>query len=379
LISRTNSLGHTEQWSDFNGLGLPREYIDSNGQLTKYSYNERGLATFILASGSRATSIDYNHDQSVRSIRYPGGRSIGFKYDASGRVIEKNDATGGSVKTNFYAFDPTSNHLNRKTVSVSSPRKIPYLNNGALAAADSGEFLETTILDSEGRPYTKVGNNGQRMEQRYDANGNLSTVTDALGRATTYEYNARNQLRRVVMADGGVVEYGFDVEGRRNSVIDPRGLRTKYTYNAFGEVVSLLSPDSGLTNYTYDLGGRMVSKANADGKITTFGWDKLSRILSACSAGECKVYTYDEGQYGKGRLARFNDHTGQTEYTYSARGELIGQRNNIYGRVFDTSWSYDTEGRLIEMIYPTGLAIVYEYDEFGRRSAIRSKSKLKKN
>lgn len=41
LTSRTNALGHVQQWLDHNARGLPERMIDANGIVTEMTYNAR--------------------------------------------------------------------------------------------------------------------------------------------------------------------------------------------------------------------------------------------------------------------------------------------------------------------------------------------------
>ncbi|MGJ9418325.1 DUF6531 domain-containing protein [Massilia sp. CMS3.1] len=368
ITSRTNALGQTESWSDFNGLGLPRKYLDINGQTTEYDYDKRGLVKSIVSPGPRTTNFVYEHDRQIKSIRSSDGRMVQYKYDAARRQVGIGNALGEFTETNL--------NLTENSITTRSARKVPALSNGVLSGKVDGEFSAKTIFDSEGRPYDILGNNGQKVQKRYDDNGNLLTVTNAAGRVTTYEYNFRNQLSRMTAADGGVVELAYDNEGRNKTVTDPRSLQTHYGYNGFGDVISLVSPDTRQISYTYDRGGRLRTKTTA-ARATEFTWDMLSRQTRSCSSTSCKAFTYDEGAYGMGHLTKINDGTGQTNYTYNAAGQLLGQRNDIYGQVFNTSWTYDNAGRMTGMTYPTGLVITYEYDNVGRRTAIKSPSALK--
>ena len=79
-----------------------------------------------------------------------------------------------------------------------------------------------------------------------------------------------------------------------------------------------------------------------------------------------ETYTYDEGPYGKGRLTRLNYASGQTTYTYAADGRLKQQVNTVYGASYTTTWTYNSAGQLTGMGYPSGLALSYGYDAYGR-------------
>jgi len=137
-------------------------------------------------------------------------------------------------------------------------------------------------------------------------------------------------------------------------------------------VLTRVSPDTGTTTYTYDSAGRLATETKANGLTITTTWDALDRLRTRTSAGVTETFTYDEGAYGKGRLTRINDATGQTTFAYNAAGELVTQVNTIYGASYTTSWNYDAAGRLLSLSYPTGLTLGYGYDSAGRLSSISS-------
>lgn len=371
LTSVTNPLGHVETFSQHNSRGQPGSRVDANGVTTIFSYDNEGKL-LTSSEGVRLTKFSYNGDRQLTRIDLPDGRTTIYKYNTAGRTIEVGNALGEFVSMPLTAAD-IANNLS----SATSERKIPALSGAVVTGVTNGAFTTTVQSDSLGRPYAELGNHGQRVDKRYDGNGNLISVSDALGRSTTIEYDAQNRRKRIVAADTGVTRMEYDSQGRLKALVDPRGLRTTYSYNAFGDVTGISSPDTGTTGYEYDTAGRLVASTAANGRLIRNMWDKLGRRLSSCSGSVCKSFTYDEGMYGKGLLTRFNDGTGQTSYTYNAFGELIGQRNDIYGQVFNTSWSYDSVGRMTGMTYPTGLMLIYEYDNVGRRIAIKSATALK--
>jgi RHS repeat-associated protein len=147
---------------------------------------------------------------------------------------------------------------------------------------------------------------------------------------------------------------------------------TGYAYNRFGEVVLRTSPDTGATSYAYDGAGRVTTETRANGTVIGYTWDALNRMTSRTSGGTTESFTYDEGTYGKGRLTRINDATGQTTYTYAADGQLAQQVHTIYGASYTTGWSYNAAGQLTGMSYPSGLALGYGYDAYGRLSNVTS-------
>jgi RHS repeat-associated protein len=364
IASVSNPLNQTTYWRNYNGLGLAGTQVDINGIGTDFTYNPNGTLATITETGNRVTRLDYNHNRQVVAVSAPSGQVARVRYNAAGRAEYAGNALGEYVRA---SVDVAAN-----TVRLSAGRNVPGLNGSTSTATAAGEFSTTTLLDSLGRPYTVQGNDGQRNDVRYDANGNILTQTDADGRTTRYEYDAQNRLVKTTDPDGGETRTLYDAAGRLQHVIDPRNVTTTYGYNGFGERTSTQSPDTGLTTYRYDVGGRLEAETRADGKTITYAWDALGRLRARISGQVGEAYTYDEGTNGQGRLTSINDWTGHTDYTYDAAGRLVTQVNNIYGLIFRTTWGYDAAGRLDRMGYPTGLEVRYTYDAYGRLASVTS-------
>jgi RHS repeat-associated protein len=361
LTSIANGDGHIVRWGNYNGLGLPGRYVDANGVITDFAYDAKGnktSETLYHPGGTRVANFAYNNNRQVIDIAYPTGRVDRLRYNAATRLLQQGNALNEFVT---FSYDISAN-----TWRMRSNRHVPGWSGSAPTASPAGEFLATTEMDSLGRVRRQVGNNGQVATFTYDNNGNVETRTDAAGHVTEYSYDAQNRLTQSIAPDGGITAFGYDAEGNLWKVTDPRGLVTAYTYNGLGQVLTRSSPDTGTTTYTYDSAGRMATETRANGTAISYAWDALSRLTSRSSGGVTEWFTYDEGTYGKGRLTRINDATGQTTYQYGAAGELIAQVNTIYGINYTTSWSYDAAGRLYDMTYPNGMIVRHSYDAYGR-------------
>jgi RHS repeat-associated protein len=370
LTSIVNAMGHQVSLSSYNGLGLPGSTTDANGVITSYTYHANGnlLSTQLQhPAGVRTTTFSYNHDRQVTDIAYPTGRVDRFRYTASGRLNQIGNKASQFVNIGVIVDTTTDT----TTVTTTSPRYIP--SGSPPVGSASGQFLTTRKLDSLGRPLVDTGNNGQQLTYAYDDNGNLLTVTDAADRTTRHQYDPQNRRKKTTAPDLGVITYNYDAEGNLASVTDPRNLTTSWTYNGFGQPLTRVSPDTGTTSYAYDNVGRLQTETRANGLVITYAWDKLGRMTSRTSAGVTHTFVYDEGTYGKGRLTRIDDATGNASWTYGAAGELLDHSTRIYGpTVFTTSYAYDSFGRLTGMTYPDGFALGYGYDGAGRVSAITS-------
>jgi RHS repeat-associated protein len=367
LLTVSNPLGHTVTFSNHNLRGQPGREVDANGLVTDYLYDSIGNLTSATVGG-RKTSFTYNGNRQILSMASADGQIAKFQYNSAGRL------TGvGNALSEYITFPLSAQDVSTNTSTIHSARKIPSLSCSTPVATAGGEFLTKTQSDCLGRPWTHIGNNGQRVDLRYDANGNLKTATDALQRTTYYDYDERDRLTLVKAPDGGLTKYFYDADGNLETVSDPRNLVTRFTYNSFGDKLTQDSPDTGLTTYSkYDIGGRLTEEIRADGKIITYGWDTLNRQTSRTVAGVSEIIGYDGGAYGKGRVSSLTDASGSTIYSYNVHGQLESQVNTIGGTSLTTGWTYDTAGRNTTMSYPGGLVLTYHYDSYGRIYGITS-------
>jgi YD repeat-containing protein len=213
----------------------------------------------------------------------------------------------------------------------------------------------------------------------YDANGNLTKITDGLGHATVQQYDALNRLLQqrqpnpTTTGQLGNITNQYNALDQLTSVTDPRNLTTSYGMNAYGEALTLTSPDTGTTTHTYDNAGNLKTKTDAKGQLTTYSYDALNRLTQAVYAGGLTItYTYDQGINGAGRLTSITDNTGSTAYAYDNRGRIISEARTINTLVYTTTYAYNTAGQLTGVAYPTGLVLSYARDGLGRVSQISS-------
>lgn len=366
LTSVTNPLGQTTTYSHHNGYGQAGRVVDINGVVTDLGYDARGNLTgaaTALPNGTRATSVAFNGWSLPTTVQRSGVGARTYGYNSAGRLVQSSFA-GNTVA---HGWDRVA-----RRATTSSPRNAPAFSGWTPYATYVGSFVSTTVFDSLGRPMRTVGNNGQQTSFAYDGNGNLRTATDAAGRVSAHSHDALNRRRLLSLADGATVRTDYDADGNLWQVTDARGLVTTYGYNGFGDLTQVNSPDTGTTTYGYDAAGRRTSEVRANGLSIAYGYDLIGRLTSRTSGGVTETYTYDEGVFGKGRLTRIDDASGQTTFAYTAAGELSQQVSTIGGVPSTTTWSYDAAGRLTAMGYPSGLALGYAYDAHGRLASVTS-------
>ena len=126
---------------------------------------------------------------------------------------------------------------------------------------------------------------------RYDANGNLLTVTDAKSQQTVYTYSTVDRVATRKDPLLNTETYGYDHNGNLTSVTDRKSQVTGFTYDALNRRTKTTYHDNTSTNYTYDAGNRLtqIQEKDSGGTVTatiTRTYDGLDRLRAGGSGGQ---------------------------------------------------------------------------------------------
>ena len=356
LTATTNALGQTTQITQHLPGGLPQTSVDANGVTTSLTYDPRLRllsSTVATAAGPLATTYSYDAAGNRLSITLPDGSAVTNAYDAAHRLIGIADVFNQSVA---YTLDAQGDRTQIKVADSS----------GVLQRTHSGKF------DALGRVQQDIGGVGQTTSYVYDSNGNALTVTDPLSHATHRAFDAFNRVIAVTDAAGGVTRTSYDAHDRPVSVTDPNGGVTTYLYDGFGDVIQRVSPDSGTTVYRYDLDGNLTQRVDGAGATTNYTYDALDRVETVsypADAAENVAYTYDQGNFGIGRLMAVTDAAGTLARSYDERGNVLSETRVNSAATLVTAYTYDAASRVASITYPSGWVVAYTRDSMGRATA----------
>jgi RHS repeat-associated protein len=368
---------------------------DPNGRQTVYAYDA------MLGWMSNYYSHRTLHTVTLPSL---GGTNnpVEFWYDADrnvSRVDDQNDATWLYTSSTGFADNTRNGNLLTATDPTGHTVTNTYTDKNDLDTVDN------PIVDGNPDPQRIVTDNG------YDAYGNLTSTTDALNHAWTYEVDAFGQRTAAVSpvfnpqypAGYARTEYVYDGDTgdllTTKVVLDPndrtKDLVTTNTYDGLGrkltETVGTTADRSWQqTTYTRDEWGRVVfttvSGLNADGTTLTVQtssttYDGAGNVLSVTDGnGHTSYKTYDNAgrilteQNGRGdTVTSHYDGTGQlgllsyvtdgnghdTHFTYDARNRKT--RTDYADGTFETS-TLDAVGNVLTHTDANGTVLGYEYD-----------------
>lgn len=203
---------------------------------------------------------------------------------------------------------------------------------------------DTGVLDGQD------GNPVQPTNYLYDAMGNLRQVTQG----SQQRYFMYDSLSRLIRAR--------NPEQKNNPALD---LPDTVTPNHDWSI-----------KHVYDNTGNLVQTIDARGIVIDYAYDELNRNKSVTASDANTpviTRTYDEGQYGKGRLrsTQTSGATGSltTIDAYDALGQPTRTIQTLGTKSYLQIYSYDRSGHVKTIQYPSGHTVTYDYDNAGRTSS----------
>jgi len=132
----------------------------------------------------------------------------------------------------------------------------------------------------------------------YDANGDLRSSTDALGRTTALELDTFGRTLAAIDPLNHRNEITYEVMGRVATTTDPphhpdAAERRGYQYDALNRVSLTTYSDGSTVTPTYDAGSRMTALADTVSGTIGRSYDSLDRLTQEQTPQGIVNYTYD--------------------------------------------------------------------------------------
>ena len=216
----------------------------------------------------------------------------------------------------------------------------------------NGNLLSRTLVF--GQPDDESVENDDIVERfTYNAQGQLETFQDPLGRITRHEYDAQGRIvattEAVGTAEQATMRFEYDAAGNISAEVDENGHRTEMEYDALDRVIVIRDALSGETRLAYDANGNIIRVLDELGQETRFEYDALDRMIREVDAfGNATNFEYD----GNGNQVSVTDRLGRsTQFRYDARNRLVETTDAEGGR---THKSYDEDDNLTRSIDENG-------------------------
>ncbi|HLK57942.1 MAG TPA: DUF6531 domain-containing protein, partial [Chthonomonadaceae bacterium] len=289
LTTSTDPLGNTISYA-YNGFGEQTSREDANHFSTLYTYNE-------FSDGSSIQRTD------------PLGNTSTTFYDGIGRTTESIDGVGNTANTSY------------TSISSGSP-------------GYPGAIVQTTYSD------------GTTMTRTYDANHNLTHITDP-NTDRSYSYDANNRLLQDTdNLLNKTTTYAYDGLGRRIQMTDSTGAGTSYAYDRAGHLLSI-TRNADVYRFAYDKGGRRLGVIRPNFNTTLYAYDTANRLTSVTNRRSDNTilssfaYQYDGSNNRIGTTLVTGE---QINTFYDADNRLIEEQRTGGSNNYDNQFGYDGVG-----------------------------------
>ena len=387
--SFTDPLGATHQYVMDNQDGVFKtryttQYCKDCSNVSNQSYDANGNEQSKTDLDGKQTTYIYDQARNLEISRTEGliggsstsaTRTITTQWHPTFRlptlisVYAGASSTGTPLRTTSYTYDGYGNVLTTTitdgATGASRTSTHTYYNSGLYGQLERDDGPRTDVNDVTTYTYYDCGTGAEC--------GQVHTITDALGRTTTYNsYDANGQPLSMTDPNGRVTIWTYDSR-QRPKTITVGTEQTRFDYYPNGLVQKLTQPDGSYLLHIYDAAHRLIETDDAVG-------DRLVYTLDAAGNTQ-KVSSYDPtGALALTRTQIYNNlgllwqqltssqaSSQAVTYTYDAQGH----RNNVTAPLGHTqSLAYDALDRIIQMTDPAGTNTAVTYDANDNVTAI---------
>jgi len=423
-VTVTDPLGQSSEYqydgySSYSWHISPRDYVPWRSEFannyklnvpkTAYYFSEMsvgriGAVGSVAFPAGESIYLEYDEETGNRTSVSDGhGNTWNYTYNTMGRVTSVQDPRGTATTLTYAAngidLVGVGNGLGQIRLLWDAQHDLLSLadrmNNTTSYAYNAFGQL-TALTDALGITNTYLYDANQRLSQiqragltlgafTYDAVGRVRTQTDATGLTLTNDYNDLNQLTRITYPDGKSASFAYSTCCPRilDSTTDRAGRTTTLVHDALNRLVQTINAESGVTQCGYDANNSLTALTDPNGIVTTLAYDLDNRLVRRTYAdGRSVSFGYDDAGL---LVARTNANGMVTTYTYDADYNLTNVAysdhtadiTNVYDsfnrltQVFDALgtrvYTYDANGRVLSSTGPwPSSTITYQYDGLGR-------------
>ena len=268
---------------------------------------------------------------------------------SGGLISQVTDPFGGTVQ-----FSYSGGQLTAITDQAGYTTLLGYGVGGLTSITNPLTVPDPTweIAYLAGKASTITGPDGH--VRRYAPGTNATTLTDELGRSTTFNFsnNGFGGAGQVTGPAGNSVQQTFDSDRNPTRVIDSRSYFTDSTYDTRGNRLTerrYLNPYPDVTKYI----------------DRSWTYDSKDNVLTATDPAGTERWTYNSNN----QVLTDTDKLGHTSTnSYGTGGSLltVTDRNGIVA----VTNTYDPTGRLISTADALGNTTRFQWDGRGRRSQV---------
>ncbi|MGF6696601.1 YD repeat-containing protein [Paraburkholderia sp. MM5496-R1] len=356
LLVTADALGYITS-NTYDAFGNRVTAADQNRNITQISYDVLNRAVRVVSPTASIVLTEYDAFGDAVKVTQDTKAVTRMEYDRLGHLVRSTDAEGyGEI----YAYDAFGNRTGY-TNKVGGQFSYTYDRRGLMLS-------ETLPVTSGGQAVVNTF--------EYDARGNRIATIEAQGlkeeRVTRYGYDLLD--RQITLTGVSVYQAGFpasttetrvyDAQGNLTSITDANGHTTTLYYDVAGRKTAQVSPTGTLTLWTNDpVGNVVVTQVYADPVVAPTG-SQAPEPVDPSRVRETR-YVYDADN----RLTQSRVQNVATGYfDPSAGDDARGEYFITSGSELVTTWEYDGCGQVTATVDPTGNRTTYFYNKAGQKT-----------
>ncbi|MGE3298335.1 MAG: RHS repeat-associated core domain-containing protein [Porticoccaceae bacterium] len=370
-VTTTDPLGRvtTRTFDAFERVTL----IEEPGRTTELVYDANGnkLSETVSGVDSPARTRRFVYDAANRNTAFTdgAGQVSHSAYFPNGEVRTRTDARGGTVRLVLDAANRVIETRGPRPEQVATASYDGVGNRIAERLVNGREI--THRYDPLHRLQSSRDSLGEFLRRSYDADGNLTSATDALGATTSYTVNDLNQRSAAAAPEGRDQAWTYSVHDEVLTEQSPTAAITTHRYDAFGQRIETVLPSgSGADQprrWSYDLAGNVKTQTDSKGITASFDYDTLNRRIraqiNADDGGQAETWRYD----ARDNAISHRDRAG-IEETFRYDGEDRRLTRTRAGSLRESN-SYDPNGNLLTQTDANGNTSTFAYDAANQRSS----------
>jgi YD repeat-containing protein len=267
------------------------ELFNANGQLTSITNRAGQIQTFEY----HLATVDGGDDNSntLDKVVGFGGEEMLFAYDREQRISTMTDPEGNQYSYNYDAAGNLESVIypdDTPLDDTDNPSRIYHYENASFPSHLTGLTDETGSrvtwdFDSEGRAISSELDGGVDKSSLDFSVADQVTVTNPLGKDTTYHFETMHGVKKVTQVEGHATQ-------------SCTGANQNYTYDANGYLASKTDWQGNVTTYVHDARGLETSRTEASGtpqaRTITTEWHSDFRLpIKVTAPGQITDFVYD--------------------------------------------------------------------------------------
>ena len=335
-----------------------------------YHFSRSDAQYYKLTRISRqAAQIEFIYDGSfLTKIIDTAGREIRVENDRKGRIISATVIVGPLKQHKIsYTYDEQSN-MTAITDAMGQSTEMVYENHLMVKKTDRNGQSFYWEYDQQKRCIHTWGDGGwQEGWLHYFPEKGHNRITDATGAISTYYYNDKQLVTRIVNPIGGSKIFQYTPHNELYREIDEDGnLVAGYDYNEKGFITSITYGDQTQQHYLYTQDDNLMISISPGGKKETYFYYEGTRLLRAIVHPDKQItqYTYT----AQGLPATIKRDEKVLELYYDRYHNLI----ELHGNGKKVRWNHDLLGEVTRVEDSPESFSNYEYDQLGRVTRITS-------